>query len=211
MIEISLTSLDYKPANILLSGVDTGCITAKVGDLGLGTQQRLSKTNFSTDRSIVVPDSYLFNGQPYAMRAPEVFLGQPCNKLSQVWAVAALLLCWIKPGVLGARDSPHPLINEAWCMAKLRRLFPGWHIPTPEQVERPTLRSAVESAILLSEDDEGPQWIAPFEKETQKLKMPDQLRDLLRFMLAVDPRQRPSASAVLESKEFKAFQTLDSN
>lgn len=180
----------------------------KVGDLGLGMQPRLSKMNVSTNNSVVVPDGSLYNAQPHAMRAPEVFLGQPCAKLSQVWAVAALLLCWIKPGVLGAWDSPHPLINDAWCMAKLRRLFPGWHIPTPEQVERPTLKSAVESAVILSEDEEGPRWIAPFDEETQKFEIPDQLIDLLRLMLVVDPRQRPSASAVLESKEFKAFQML---
>lgn len=139
------------------------------------------------------------------MRAPEVFLGQPCTKLSQVWA-----LCWIKPDILGAWDSPHPLINDAWCMAKPRRLLPGWHIPTPEQVERPTLKSPVQSAVLLSEDEKGPRWIAPFAEETQKIKIPDQLRDLLRLMLVVDPRQVPSASAVLESKEFKAFQMLES-
>lgn len=33
-----LISLDYKPANILLSGIETGRVTAKVGDLGLGEQ-----------------------------------------------------------------------------------------------------------------------------------------------------------------------------
>lgn len=49
---------DYKPANILLSGIETGRVIAKVGDLGL-----------------VVPAGHLFNAQPYAMRAPEVFLG----------------------------------------------------------------------------------------------------------------------------------------
>lgn len=38
-----LTNKDYKPANILISGVDTGCITVKVGDLGLGMQPPLSK------------------------------------------------------------------------------------------------------------------------------------------------------------------------
>lgn len=32
----SLISLDYKPANILLSGIETDDITAKVGDLGHG-------------------------------------------------------------------------------------------------------------------------------------------------------------------------------
>lgn len=29
-----------------------------------------------TNSHIVVPDGYLLNVQPYAMRAPEVFLGQ---------------------------------------------------------------------------------------------------------------------------------------
>lgn len=93
-------------------------------------------------------------------------------------------------------------------MAKLKRLFPGWHIPTPDQVEPPTLKSAVESAVILSEDEEGPTSIGSFAEETLKLNIPDQLRDLLSLMLVVDPRQRPSASAVLESKEFKAFQML---
>jgi hypothetical protein len=36
-----LRCLDYKPANILLSGIGTSRITAKVGDLGLGTQRSL--------------------------------------------------------------------------------------------------------------------------------------------------------------------------
>lgn len=199
-------SIDYKPANTLLSGVDTGCITAK-GDLGLGTQSLLNNIN-ATDTFVVVPDGHLLNAQPYAMRAPKVFLGQPCRKLSQVWAIAAILLCWIRPGILGARDSPHSFVNEAWCMAKLKRLFPEWRIPTPDQVDRHSLKSAVESAVLLSRDEEGPQSIAPFADETQKFKMSKQSRDLLRLMLVVDPRQRPSASAVLESKEFKAFQLL---
>lgn len=86
-------------------------------------------------------------------------------------------------------------------MVQLRRLFPRSHIPTSEQVERPTLRSAVESAVLLSEDEQGPQWIAPLAEETQKVQIPDQLSDLLRLMLIVDPHRRPTASGVLESKE----------
>ncbi|CAI7660722.1 unnamed protein product [Penicillium palitans] len=72
----------------------------------------------------VVPVGELFDAQPYAMRAPEVFLGEPCTEPSQVWAVAAMLLCWIKPGLLGAWGSPLDLINEAWSMAKIKRLFP---------------------------------------------------------------------------------------
>lgn len=88
-----LTSLDYKPANILLSGVETGRIVARVGDLGLGKLAAfLDETDSFTDILIVVPVGYLFHAQPYAMRAPEVFLGQACTEQSQVWAVAAMLL-----------------------------------------------------------------------------------------------------------------------
>lgn len=36
-----LTSLDYRPANILLSGIGTSQITANVGDLGLGMRLSL--------------------------------------------------------------------------------------------------------------------------------------------------------------------------
>ena len=37
---------DYKPANILLSGVGTSLVTAKVGDLGLGEQVLIDETRF---------------------------------------------------------------------------------------------------------------------------------------------------------------------
>ncbi|KAF1991508.1 hypothetical protein K402DRAFT_126811 [Aulographum hederae CBS 113979] len=110
---------DFKPANILLAGLGCAEITAKVGDLGL-----------------VFPAGQRYNAQPYAMRAPEVFVGQPCTEPSQVWAVAAMLLCWIKAGVMGQWDSPHWLIDDAWCMAKIKRLFPDWKIPTPDEFER---------------------------------------------------------------------------
>ena len=90
------------------------------------------------------------------MRAPEVFLGQACTKPSQVWAVTAMLLCWINPGILGAWDSPYPFINEAWYMVKIKRLFPNWYIPTPDEVKRPTLKTVVEFAIRFSEEEPIP-------------------------------------------------------
>ncbi|KAJ5795040.1 hypothetical protein N7457_001639 [Penicillium paradoxum] len=180
---------DYKPANILLSNIDTDRVIAKVGDLGL-----------------VVPVGELLNAQPYAMRAPEVFLGEACTESSQVWAVAAMLLCWIKPGVLGAWDSPHPLINEAWSIAKIQRLFPHWEIPTLEMVKGDTLKVAVNSAQSLSIEVPELQAILPFDEETKKVDMPQKLRDLLRFILVPDPEKRPSASTVLASREFRDFE-----
>lgn len=142
------------------------------------------------------------------MRAPEVFLGQACTEPSQVWALAAMLLCWIKPGVLGEWDSPHPLINEAWCMAKIKRLFPDWNIPTPEEVTGHSLKAAVDSAGALSKEVPGLKAILPFDEETEKVEMPQQLKDLLRFMFVLDPIKRPSASSVLASRELQDFENL---
>ncbi|CAI7641828.1 unnamed protein product [Penicillium viridicatum] len=153
----------------------------------------------------VVPVGELLYAQPYAMRAPEVFLGEPCTGPSQVWAVAAMLLCWIKPGLLGAWGSPIYLINEAWSMAKILRLFPHWKIPTLELVKYDTRQALVDSAQSLSKEVPALQKIEPFDKETKKV-VPQQLRDLLRFILVPDPTQRPTASSVLASKEFRDFE-----
>jgi hypothetical protein len=87
------------------------------------------------------------------MRAPEVFLGHACTEPSQVWAVAATFLSWIRPAVLGEWDSPHVLINKAWSMAKIKRLFPNWKIPTPNEVEGDVLKAAVNSARHMSREE----------------------------------------------------------
>jgi serine/threonine protein kinase len=159
---------------------------------------------------LVVPSGYLRKAQPYAMRAPEVFLGQPCTEPCQVWAIAAMLLVWIKPGILGAWRSPHSLIDDSWSMAKVKRLFPHWYIPTPDEVEGHVMKDMVDSARYFSDSEEVPelQAILPFDQETNKMEMPEQLRDLLRFMFVVDPVKRPSAVSVLASGEFQALEKL---
>jgi len=154
---------------------------------------------------IVVPVGSLLNCQPHAMRAPEVFLDKACTEPSQVWAVAAMLRCWIEPGILGVWDSPHPLLNEAWCMAKIKRLFPHWDIPTPDEVNGHVLKAAVETAKGLGEEVPELQAIVPFD-EIRKVEIPLQLRDLLHLMLVPDPVKRPSALSVLASREFRAFE-----
>jgi hypothetical protein len=58
------------------------------------------------------------------------------------------------PGVLGEWDSPHYLIDEAWCMAKIKWLVPSWRIPLPEEVERPTIKAAVKAAERISREEE---------------------------------------------------------
>ncbi|KAL6705598.1 hypothetical protein ACN47E_006545 [Coniothyrium glycines] len=184
-----LVNTDFKPANLLLSGVGTSQITAKVGDLGL-----------------VFPSGQRFFVQPFAMRAPEVYLGHACTSSSQVWAIAATLLCWIRPRILGVSDSPHSLIHEAWSMAKLKRLFPHWHVPAPDEVDIHRLKHPVEYSVKLSEQVPELLDIPPLEQMMQAIEMPQELRDVLRLMMAVDPGARPCASSVLASREFRTFQ-----
>ncbi|KAF2260207.1 hypothetical protein CC78DRAFT_585097 [Lojkania enalia] len=137
----------------------------------------------------VFPTGDRFEAQPYSMRAPEVFLGQACTEPSQ--------------------DSPHFLIDKAWSMAKIKRLFPRWNLPNPDEVEGDTLKAAVKSAGRMSLEEPEMQAISPLDVELQGIRMPEQLRDLLRLMLIVDPNKRPSASSVLTSREFLAFEKLN--
>ncbi|KKZ61070.1 hypothetical protein EMCG_04314 [[Emmonsia] crescens] len=141
--------------------------------------------------------------QPFAMRAPEVWQGQACTEPSQVWALAAMLLCWIKPGILGTPGCPMPLLNETWCIAKLMRLLPSWTIPPLEDENRQNefnLAKALNERTL-------PQLcqMSVLEDEILKVDMPTELRDLLQLMLVVNPDERPSATHVLASKEFWAL------
>lgn len=149
----------------------------------------------------VFPAGGRLSTQPSAMGAPEVFLGQLCTEKSQVWAVAATLLCWIKPGILGA--CPYPWIDEAWCMAKIMRLFLGWEISTPDKLERETLRVALNTAVKIKEEEDF-NAISPLEEELKKVEMPQELRDLVRFMFITGP-PRVTSKHITAISTFVAF------
>ncbi|PWY91601.1 hypothetical protein BO94DRAFT_555414 [Aspergillus sclerotioniger CBS 115572] len=144
---------EFKPSNILISNLNTDSIITKVDDLGL-----------------VVPSNSFRECQPFAMRAPEVYLGAPCTEPSQVWAIAAMILEWVKP---------------------------DWDLPRPEDVDDPIFKEQVAPDLGT---------ISPFDKETRKVEMPQELRDLLRYMMVLHPEKRPSAMHVLASKEFRDFE-----
>lgn len=93
-------------------------------------------------------------------------------------------------------------------MAKIKRLFPHWKIPHPDYVEGHSLKAAVDAASSFSKEVSELQAISPLCEELRKVDMPRQFRDLLRLMLVVDSVQRPSASFVLASEEFKALEEL---
>ncbi|CAG8226735.1 unnamed protein product [Penicillium nalgiovense] len=81
--------------------------------------------------------------------------------------------------------------------------LPYWKLSTPET---DLLKVTVKSARSLSEGVPELQAILPLDEETKKVEMPQQLRDLLRFILVPDPKLRPSASSVLASSEFQEFE-----
>ncbi|KAI4117973.1 MAG: hypothetical protein LQ338_007476, partial [Usnochroma carphineum] len=103
---------DTKPANVLLSGIDTNHVIVKVAELGS-----------------VFAEGLVYECQPYAFRAPEVYQGQSFVQRSHVWACAAMVLWSIKPSVIGLMGNPGSITREGWCIAKLKRLFPGWTNP----------------------------------------------------------------------------------
>ena len=106
-------------------------------------------------------------------------MGFPCSEPSQIWAIAAMILCWIKPGILGEWDSPHPLLNAAWCMAKIKRVFPNWIIPSQEDVEGCVLKGAVKSVKRISEEEPDMLKLPPFDSEMQAMNVLLELRDIL--------------------------------
>ncbi|KAI2642927.1 hypothetical protein GGS21DRAFT_544959 [Xylaria nigripes] len=232
-----LTSPDFKDANMLLSGINTNQITAKVGDLGQ-----------------IIKSGTVHECQPLAMRAPEIWLLEPCTEAAQIWAIAAMILCWIKPGILGSRGSPFFTLDQGWSMARLNKLFPEWKfsIPNMEQLIKEiedidlgddnsedfnsedledledlryiegnnvaeitfaddTVDGRLERRVVQwSQLKNAPEVYSalPFDQQIRSIFVKEEVRNILRLMLVVDPSKRPSASALLTSPEFRALEKL---
>ena len=77
-----------------------------------------------------------------------------------------MLLCWIKPGVLRMWGSYHPFLNEAWSIVIIKRLFPEWNIPTPDEVDGHFIKAVVKCAQSMTETEPKLQEILSFDEET---------------------------------------------
>lgn len=146
----------------------------------------------------VRPDGYKYPAQPYAMRAPEVYS-------SQVWALAATLFCWIKPGTFGTGGNTVALYREGWSIAKLMRLFSPWAGPPSSNPIRQA-EFNLGAALINKQREPEILKISSLEDEMQSICMPLVLKSLLRRLLVVDPGQRPSAAQVLASSEYLALE-----
>lgn len=158
----------------------------------------------NADMRVVFRDGTRFSAKPYVMRAPEVWQMQPCIHVSQVCALAAMLLCWMRPRILSNSRCPMPFIDDGWCIAKLMRFFPGWTVPS---VENEVREKMFELARAFMDDPQaGLERISVLDDEMEKADMLTEVKDLLRLMLVADSSKRPSAAQVLASEGFLALE-----
>ncbi|KAL8722372.1 MAG: hypothetical protein Q9181_007506, partial [Wetmoreana brouardii] len=92
----------------------------------------LSAIETFQDEGLVNTDGKPYRAQSLAVRAPEVHEGRACSHPAQVWSLAATLIEWMKPGLLGhglseiERDKAYRIVPVSWGIARFMRLFPDW-------------------------------------------------------------------------------------
>ncbi|KAI1455392.1 kinase-like domain-containing protein [Annulohypoxylon moriforme] len=187
----------FRAESIFVSGINTDHVTVKVGDLA-----RVFPDGKQDETTL-----------PVAVQSPEVVLGLTHTSVSSVWAVATMLLSWIERDLLSVAGTPDFTVDGIWNMLKFTRLFPDQIAPelVPEASEQAiqshvapeaeSLRDFIRAYLTLKN-------ISTFEEEMQKRDVPKEIKDMLRFMLMVDPDLRPSASSVLASTELQALEKL---
>jgi hypothetical protein len=108
--------------------------------------------------------------------------------------------------VFGSEEVPWSLYALPWAIAKLLRLFPGSVTPHPsiggwQDIWR-TAQMVEQSGCGDSTDEKCIETLS-FEEELTKLDGPPELLELLRYMLVVDYKRRPTALDVLNSQQFQ--------
>lgn len=146
-------------------------------------------------------------------RAPEVWEGCTFIYASQTWALAAMLLAWIQPGMLGVYGCKYSYEEEPWSIVKLRRLFPGWNPPPSKSFKKKKQKNQFGRAEEILEDamkypNAFPdiRKIKPLKEELQGLGVLSELKNLLLYMLVPDVETRPLPEKVLMSDQWAAFE-----
>ncbi|KAK4920478.1 hypothetical protein LTR66_016728 [Elasticomyces elasticus] len=80
-LDTTLAEVEYRPEMRIYSVITAVLKAAFTSYIILEDQQHVNTVG---DLGLVVPIGKLFDAQPFAMHAPEVFLGKPCTEPSQV-------------------------------------------------------------------------------------------------------------------------------
>ena len=149
----------------------------------------------------VFPEGGQVDTQPLALRAPEVYEGFPCVSRSSVWACAAMMLCWLKPGILGDHDQPYDMPSEPWCIAKLMRFFPdgNWN-PSDEKI--PQLGFKIARQLVQRPEL---QVFEPLSSSLKQEEIPREWSEFLLSLLVIEVEKRPTAKEALSSREYMAL------
>lgn len=110
--------------------------------------------------------------------------------------------------MFGANDMPQGHWPQPWAMAKLLRLFPGSITIHPTD---PDYQGYFRIAQLIEKSgcDESTELkcfeTLSFEEELHQLSVSPTLAAFFRYLLVVDPMQRPTAIEALRSKQFHSL------
>ena len=157
----------------------------------------------------VAPDGFdQWQVQPYAMRAPEVWLDLGCSHRSDVWSLATTVLVWMKPGILGTAGIKDDFWPSIWCPTKLMGVFPGWTgLLTPTTPMRRNI--GIAKLLLVEPDPDRPEEpyfeVSPLDDELRALHISNEVSNLIRRLMVPDLHNRPEAAEALTSPEFHAL------
>ena len=160
--------------------------------------------------------------QPKKTRAPEVWTGNPCDHVADVWSIAATFVSWINRSVFGPSDfQPGAGFEDGWCITKILRGFETDEDKMPDPPQKRTEENKdylkyidnmyqLGRALLTQEDDGTPDSMhvpaRPFFAEVlPELGLAPEVEALLRKMLVLDPKKRSTAKALLQSEEYDAL------
>lgn len=132
--------------------------------------------------------------------------GYSCTHRSEVWSLAATVLAWAKPGILGAAGIKDGVWPELWRMAKLMRAFPKWTaLPATFRVNELTWECAKALSDAKDPDRPNRQYIEVSRFDDELRSFSDETAKMLRCLLVPDPKIRPDAASALLSSEFQAL------
>ncbi|MCJ1259168.1 hypothetical protein MMC24_007004 [Lignoscripta atroalba] len=185
---------DININNIYLSDIDGPAPIAKVGDLG----------------NLITEGSTKQRGQSLPCRAPEVWQGLGCQHSSDIWSLGVTLARQLSPQpIFGPHDKIIEGFTEAWCIAKIIRLFGPLGQPVECQAYKDEFELAEQLAVMDNPHD-GLKLIkgGTLREELQRLSDPSvspQLLDFIEALLVVDHSKRPTASEALQHSYLKSF------